>query len=41
MPMGLAWNDDAPYTNEDTLNSAPDPYRYVASLPVVEPAGSV
>ena len=41
MSMGLAWNDDAPYTNEDTLNRAPDPYRYVLSLPVVEPAGSV
>jgi CubicO group peptidase (beta-lactamase class C family) len=41
MSMGLAWNDDAPYTNENTLNIAPDPYRYVLSLPVVEPAGSV
>ena len=39
--MGLAWNDDAPYTNEDTLNRSLDPYRYVLSLPVVEPAGSV
>ena len=41
MSMGLAWNDDAPYTNENALNIAPDPYRYVLSLPVVEPAGSV
>ena len=41
MSMGLDWNDDAPYTNEDTLNRSLDPYRYVLSLPVVEPAGSV
>jgi len=41
MSMGLAWSDDAPYTNENALNSAADPYRYVLSLPVVEPAGSV
>ena len=41
MSMGLAWSDDAPYTNENALNIAPDPYRYVLSLPVVEPAGSV
>jgi CubicO group peptidase (beta-lactamase class C family) len=41
MSMGLAWKNDAPYTNENTLNIAPDPYRYVLSLPVVEPAGSV
>ena len=41
MSMGFARNDDAPYTNENTLNSAPDPYRYVLSLPVVEPAGLV
>jgi CubicO group peptidase (beta-lactamase class C family) len=41
MSMGLDWNDGAPYTNENTLNRAPDPYRYVLSLPVVEPAGSV
>lgn len=38
---GLDWNDDASYTNEDTLNRSLDPYRYVLSLPVVEPAGSV
>jgi len=31
MSMGLAWNDDAPYTNENALNIAPDPYRYVLS----------
>ena len=41
MSMGLDWNDDAPYTNEDTLNRSLDPYRYVLSLPVVEPVGSV
>ena len=41
MSMGLDWNDDAPYTNEDTLNRSLDPYRYVLSLPVVERAGSV
>ena len=41
MSMGLAWNDDAPYTHENALNSAPDPYRYVLSLPVVAPAGSL
>jgi CubicO group peptidase (beta-lactamase class C family) len=41
MSMGLAWNDDAPYTNENALKVAPDPYRYVLSLPVVEPVGSV
>lgn len=41
MSMGLDWNDNSPYTNEDTLNRSLDPYRYVLSLPVVEPAGSV
>jgi CubicO group peptidase (beta-lactamase class C family) len=41
MSMGLDWSDDAPYTNEDTLNRSLDPYRYVLSLPVVEIAGSV
>jgi CubicO group peptidase (beta-lactamase class C family) len=41
MSMGLAWSDRAPYTNENTLNASLDPYRYVLSLPVVEPAGLV
>jgi CubicO group peptidase (beta-lactamase class C family) len=41
MSMGLAWSDDAPYTNENTLNASLDPYRHVLSLPVVEPAGLV
>lgn len=41
MSMGVAWSDDAPYTNENTLNTSLEPYRYVLSLPVVEPAGSV
>ena len=41
MSTGLAWNDDAPYTNENTLISVPDPYRYVLSLPLVARPGSV
>lgn len=41
MSMGLAWNDEAPYTNENTLISVPDPYRYVLSLPLVARPGSV
>ena len=41
MSIGLAWSDRAPYTNENTLNASLDPYRYVLSLPVVEPAGLV
>ncbi|MBV8119816.1 MAG: serine hydrolase [Alphaproteobacteria bacterium] len=40
MSMGLAWNDDAPYINENTLSASLEPYRYVLSLPVVTPAGS-
>jgi CubicO group peptidase (beta-lactamase class C family) len=27
MSTGLDWNDDAPYTNEDTLNRSLDLYR--------------
>jgi CubicO group peptidase (beta-lactamase class C family) len=41
MSMGLAWNDDPPFTNESMMNASLDPYRYVLSLPVVAPAGSV
>ena len=41
MSMGLDWNDDAPYTNENTMNASIEPYRYVLSLGVVQPAGRV
>jgi CubicO group peptidase (beta-lactamase class C family) len=41
MSTGLAWDDRSPYTNENTLNASLEPYRYVLSLPVAEPAGSV
>ena len=40
MSMGLAWDDNAPYTNEIAMFMSPDPYRYVLSQPVVEPPGT-
>jgi CubicO group peptidase (beta-lactamase class C family) len=41
MSMGLAWSEGPPNTNEITLSRSPDPYRYVLSLPIVEPPGAV
>jgi CubicO group peptidase (beta-lactamase class C family) len=41
MSMGLDWNDNAPYTNENTMNASLEPYRYVLSLGVVQRAGTV
>jgi CubicO group peptidase (beta-lactamase class C family) len=41
MSAGLKWDDDAPYTNENAMNKASDPYRYVLSLPVAAPPGTV
>jgi CubicO group peptidase (beta-lactamase class C family) len=40
MSMGLEWDDGMPGTNETTMFKSPDPYRYVLSLPVVEPPGT-
>lgn len=45
MSLGIAWNQNMPYS--DALNSehrmtlAPDPYRYVLELPLVEDPGKV
>ncbi len=41
MSMGLAWDDNPPFTNESTMVVSADSYRYVLSLPVVAEAGSV
>lgn len=41
MSMGLDWSEGPPYTNGNTLGRSPEPYRYVLSLPVVEPPGAV
>lgn len=44
MQMGLAWNEDLPYSDprnsEIAMENAPDRYRYVLEQPVVEAPGN-
>jgi CubicO group peptidase (beta-lactamase class C family) len=45
MSAGLKWDEDIPYgqpgNNENEMDDAPDPARYVLSQPVAAPAGEV
>ena len=44
MRLGLAWNEDAPYTSlensEIAMEFAPDRYRYVLERPIDDPSGT-
>ena len=41
MSAGLKWDDAPPFMNENAMNNASDPYRYVLSLPVAAPPGTI